>query len=265
MHYNLRYILITAVTFIACMIGLGIWVSVIYSNSKNLISKNNTCGSFPSNTTHYTLKKKFYNQVHWRYNIQEFSGYVQLICPTVEYDSILYVNDDIVGYIDGKILTTVSRSYINDCQGERLYTIKTGSKFQTIINSFKIDVSLLIKDKDNNITLGYVEAEYFFTDNIDIKNTNGTVVANLKKNFLSYEWTVNVYDINSPAADKLILSLLAGKRSFSDSYNSNGDQTTDLCNGFFWGVSWTLVALVSLIVLFILVAIGYMTYYYLKR
>ena len=230
MHNNI--ITISFVTIILSIIlGFGISIGVINKNNNNLISDSNICGSFP-NVTSFTMRKQFRNQWHWRYNIKEFSGFGVIRCPTNEYDSLIYVDDKIVGYIDGKIFTVENLSYINDCKGNRLYVVKAGNPFRAYINGFNILVSLIIKNNAGDI-IGYVDSKYFFTDNINIKNIKGNIVANINKSYLSPNWNFQIYDINDIVSDKLLLSLLATKRSFSDSYNGDGNQYTDSCNTYF--------------------------------
>ena len=136
-----------------------------------------------------------------------------------------------------------------------IFTTRTANLFQTIINGNQIFVSYELRDASGDTTLGYVAGTHFFSDNIQITSAaTGNVVATLTRNTLSIKWVweISIAEPSDPAAHPLVLALIAGKKSFSDDPNS-----TDVCNNYFWGVAWTLVAIVSLIGLILLVGLGY--------
>ena len=112
---------------ILCIVGLGISVITIYQESQDLTDGSQVCQQFPANLTSYTLEKQIFSRWHWRYNILEFTGYAELKCPTTKFDSVIYINGQFTGYIDGKILSVVSRSEIKDCHGNLLYVVETGN------------------------------------------------------------------------------------------------------------------------------------------
>ncbi len=104
---------IIAIVVIVCLsiLGLGISVGVISQLDNKLINGDNICPQFP-NVTSFSMTKQLLSQWHWDYKINEFSGYARMKCPSVEYDSMLFLNGDLAAYIDGKILTVISTSYI---------------------------------------------------------------------------------------------------------------------------------------------------------
>jgi hypothetical protein len=232
----------------------GISDSVIYSNYKHITDGSNACPTFPHNITSFSLEKQIFNQQHWRYNIQEFNGYVQLMCPVTQYDAAVYLNDDFAGFIDGKMLSTVSKSYVKDCHGNVLFVTQTADLFHTLINGLDIIVSYLIYNSDESMLLAYVEGEHvFFTDSITFKAASDHhEIATLNRNTLSLSWiwNINILDTTHPAASPLVLSTVAGKRSFSDSYsysNGNSNQYSDLCNSWFWASAWLDISILGIV------------------
>ena len=104
---------------------------------------------------------------------------------------------------------------------------------------------------DDGSTLAYVDGEHFIIDNINLKDVNtGNNIANLYRDRFTateWTWTITVYDLNHPVADPVLLSLIAGQRSFGSDPNS-----TDMCNNYFTVVGWLLVAILGLAALIII-------------
>lgn len=251
---------------ILIFIGFGASVAAIYDEHQKLTKGSNNCPQFPANLTSFTLEKQLSSQWHWTYGISEFSGSVQLLCPTTQYDTGLWLDGSFAAYVDGKILTTVSRSNINDCHGNRLYVTESGSSFQTLINGNNMFVSYVLRDVNVDVTLAYVSGTHLFEDTINIQAIDGITVASMTRNLISlrWMWDISIYDIKHPGADPIVLALLAGKRSFYDSHDSNGNHKGDMCNSYFWPVAWIMVAFVSFVGVIILIVSSCVIYEKLK-
>ncbi len=112
-------------------------------------------------------------------------------------------------------------------------------------------MSFLLKDTNNNI-LAYVDGTYLFTDNINIKAIDGTVVANIYKGVLSFTWHMTIYNSFHPGADPRVLTLLASKKSFSEDTSS-----TDTCNSYVYTVGLVTICVGSIVGFIILAVLGY--------
>lgn len=223
--------------FAACLgvilIGLGFSEYFIYSSGHGY--PGGTCGQFPKDLTSFTATKKIFSQWKWTYEFEEFDGKIEQVCPSSQRDVNVIVGDKLAVRSDGKILSTVSKTYINDCDGKRNMTMRTGGIFDTIINGNKIVVSFELRDNSDKI-VAYVDGRHFFNDNIDVKNVDGFVVANMRRNKFStsWKWIFTISIPNHPGSDPRVLSMIAGRKSFGDD-----DEKTDICNQYFTQVAWT--------------------------
>lgn len=225
-----------------CTVGLGISVAVIASNGYNVItSGSKSCPVFP-NITYFTADKQIFKQWHWTYEFNEFDGSIQQMCPTTQHDSVIYLNGEPVVRSDGKILTVVSKMNVMDCNKNIIFVVRTGNAFETLVNGNKIWVSFELRDQNKGEILAYSETTSFFTDDIRIKDIYGSTVAKLYRNKLTlskWQWEINIYNINHPAADKRLLSIIAGKQSFDEG------KETDICNQYVLGVGIVVIILVA--------------------
>ena len=249
-----------ALFFTLVLFGFGISEIVIYTQGTAYTPNSTDCPLFP-NITQVTATKKIWSQWHWTYEFEEFSGQIRQVCPSLQHDTGVYLDGALVSRSDGKIMSLVSLTYINECHGTKVYNMKTGSVWQAIINSNKIWVSFLLSDAEQDQPLAYVESTSFFNDNIDIKNAQGHIVANLKRKFLQIprKWQMNRYDPYHPGADLRVLSIIAGTRSFSDT-DSDGNDKTDVCNQYFYDLAYTLIAFLSVVLLSIFIHL--LSFYY---
>jgi hypothetical protein len=236
---------IISVIFIIPFVFAMSLVGIHDASNRVYQSSNTVCPNMRAlNLTRFTATKKILSQWNWRYEVNEFDSKVVQRCNTVQHDVDVFFNGDFIGRTDGKIATTVSKNYITDCHGDTLYTSRTADAFETLVNSNKIIVSYELRDNGNNV-VAYADETNFFSNDINIKDINGNVVANLYRGIsIPWEWTIKIYDQNADGANPLVLLAIAGKASFSD----NGSKT-DICNNYFWGVTWTLVAIASVLFL----------------
>jgi len=236
---NTQIYIIVGIAIFLAMLSFGIAEIVIYKKSKETTSPSTSCPVFPNVTT-FSLEKQILSQWHWRYDFSDdLDVNIQQSCPTTTHDSILYIDGQVSAMTDGKFFSTVSKTYIKDCHGNVIYVVRTGDLFETIINSNQILVSYELRDNNDNI-IAYVAGNNFIDNNMDITDIYGNNVANLNRplSSLYLDWTINIYNTSSPGADPRVLTLLAGKKSFSDN-----SKKTDICNNFFWGVAWTFLAI----------------------
>ena len=244
---NKTYTYIGLAALVALIIlGFGISEIVILINGQKYVSRSTECAQFP-NITSFTAEKNLWSQWHWTYSFVEFNGKIEQNCPTTQHDTNVYVDGNLVARSDGKIFSFVTLTYINDCQGDRTFVTRTGDEWEAFINGNRIWVSFLLTDATEDETLAYVSSTSFFDDNIDIKDSNGQVVANMQRQFfeIPWKWKFTIYNSTHPGADHRVLSLIAGRRSFI----GKKDTDTDACNNYFYIVGWLLVAILILITL----------------
>lgn len=242
------------------IIAFGIYEAVTYSHGTSYSTSD--CPTFPSNLTYYTATKDILSQYHWTYNFDQFSGSIYQKCPTINHDAKVELGGNVVALSDGKTFTTVSTNYIRDCKGNVLYKCRTGSTFDTIINQNKIQVSFELRDASGNNILAYVDGTHFFTDDIEMHDANtGNVVAKMYRNTLSihWKWEFTIYNQSHPASDPRVLTLLAGKKAFSDD-----DNNTDICNQMFWTIAYIFLA-IGIILFCVLCVLFYLFFETIKE
>jgi len=236
-------IIISVIIVFVILLGFGISEVVIYT--KGIKFGSSPCSQFPSNLTYYTATKDILSQWHWRYEFDQFLGSIYQKCPTLTHDARIEIGGTLVAGSDGKVFTVVSQNYILDCTGNKIFQTRTGSAFNTIINQNQIVVSFEVMDMSDNV-IAYVGGTHFFTDIIVLNDIYGNVIAQLYRNTVSIKWVweFTIYNVSHPATDPRLLTLMAGKKSFSDD-----DDKTDICNSYFWGVVWFFVAVACVIFL----------------
>ena len=179
-------IVIGAVATVAVIIGLGISVAVIYGQRNNYLSDSTECPTFP-NITSFTAKKKF-NQWHWTYKFEDFNGKIQMACPAANRDANVFIGGKLIVKSDIKTLSLVDKNNIRDCHGNIIYVSRTSGIGETLINSNGIFVSFELRDANEENVVAYIEGEHIFNDEFDVKDTNGEVVAHLKRNIFAAPW-----------------------------------------------------------------------------
>jgi heme/copper-type cytochrome/quinol oxidase subunit 2 len=244
--------ILAGAVFILILLGFSISVMVIYSDGRAYTSANSECPVYP-NITSAVAKKQLSSQWHWTYKFNEFDGRIQQNCPSQMHDTELYVNDDLVARSDGKLFSTKSKVYINDCHGDRIYTMEAGDVWDAIINSFHIEVSFLLWNADMSEILGYAKGRSWFNDDFEILNTDGQPVASMHRKLFEIprRWEFHRIVLNAPGADFRVLGIIAGTHAFSD-----GDDT-DMCNSYFYNLSIVLITIWSVILAIILFVILY--------
>lgn len=274
---------ISAILFgfgILVLICFGISVAEIHRRGRAYPGTLDTglCQEFPANLTTFTATKKLMSQWNWRYDFDDFPGKIEHVCPSANHDVNVYVGLEkgksvhLAARSDGKIMTTVTRTYVKDCSGKVLYVMRTGNIGQTIINSNKIIVSFELRDEAEKNVLAYVEGTHFLTDDINILDINGTIVANMKRNTFktTWKWIFTRHNLNHPGSDPRVLSIIAGRKAFGDnnkvmrrfqflksgsksssSSSSGSSEQSDICNNYYFGVGILLIVIGVLVGLFI--------------
>jgi heme/copper-type cytochrome/quinol oxidase subunit 2 len=254
---------ITVVLAIILTLGFGIYGAVEYSNRNKYEDSSYTCGTF-GNMTSLSMRKVLLSQWHWRYDAHpqgEDFGYFKQRCPTFTHDAKVFQDNKLSLVTDGKIVSLKSKVNILDCYGNLKYVIETGNLWQTIINSNKIWVSLLLKHP-NGTLIAYVEQTIFVTGNIEFKEPSGKVIAaHVRKEIesLRWQWDYTVYDTSKINMDVLIA--ITAKVSFSPQAHNDKD-STDACNNFF--MTTGIIALVFLILL-VVGGLYYLYYRFCKK
>ena len=247
---------ILIVTSILVTIIFGISNLVIFSDGTKYTDLHTKCKTFPPGIPEVDADKIISSQWHWtyqknnNYNNITYQISIEQKCPTLTHDANIYMNEELVSRTDGKIITTTSTVNINDCHGDTFFIFKASDIGQVILNKNKIFVNKQVEDLNKNI-LGYVKGEHFFANNeISIIDPYGNTIADISRNKLSFNWVwkFKIYNYTSPVSDLRLLASIAGKQAFGED-----DDTTDVCNNYFWYLSFMLIA----IVLFVFIGIGY--------
>jgi uncharacterized protein YxjI len=198
-----------------------------------------------NNITDFELKKQLSisGEWHWTYSdpIGPYSIKLQQVCYSIEHDVIMSINGHVSLTTDGKILSTTSKIYVNDCNGDHVYTITTGSFWLSLLNTNRIEVSFQLQDRFGQ-TLMYVAGTDYFSimSKYSFVDINGTELASVEKDITIFPWTwkFHIRQPNSPVLDLRVLALVAAHSSFSEGgTDSNGSHvdTTDICNNYiFW-------------------------------
>jgi hypothetical protein len=247
-----KEILIVGAIFLI-LLGFGISEIVIYEGRDHSLSGDHDCPEI-ERLDKFTAEKQLWDQWHWTYKIQEYSGRIEHYCPTLKHDVNIFYEGKFAGRSDGKIVTAVSKTYIKDCHGKIKYTVRTGDVFETIVNGNKIFVSFELRLGNEDEVVAYADQTNFFSNHIVLRNTDGDKVSELERDLVTvslWTWEIKVLDHDHPAGDPLLLQILAGKTAFSDD-----DDSTDICNNYFWILAWAFLA-VGILIFFV---VGYLIY-----
>ncbi len=204
--------------------GLIIFISAYFMT----VSNHDECTTTIPRRDNYVVDKNIDNLWHDEY----VRGYHKIICkcPTINYNTIVYYNDEYVSYSSSPWSTSPYMSFTS-CNGKILALVIEGNYFKTKIEGKEVFVSYLFKNENGN-TIGYSDARYMQSDIIQIKDINGSIVSVLEKSDLGTgsTWTIDITNQTHILSDPSILFALVGTRAFSESI--------DLCN-----IVWTLVVI----------------------
>lgn len=263
MNPDQRIIAISAFIVFLILVGFGASVAKIYDDRNYYIPSHESCPTFPELNEFEAVKH--YDQWTWRYKVRNdvYNARVEHYCPTAQHDTNVFINGKFAGRSDGKIATTVSKTYVRDCHGKKKYVMRTGNTFETIVNMNKIFVSFELREYNNkssgdqNDVIAYVEQFNFFTNEYTIKDKFGTSISKLYMNKYQaqwWTWEFTIYNQSHPAGNPLILLMIAGKSSFSETTKDdegNEKYNTDICNSYFWTTSLIIIIILCIIGFFV--------------
>lgn len=246
------------ITAIVCLLAFGFSVVGILVSGNRERTTSADCPSMPANVTYFELTKSIFDVWHWEYDttVTGSASAVDLsarqACYTLEHDVLLHVDGGLLASSDGKILSTTSDVLINDCHGDRLFKVTTGSFWITLLNTNRILVSYALEDNQGNL-LAYVQGTDLFQimTTYTFQGADGNTVAYAEKDITTFPWTwkVHIYDPASPGADLRALAIVTAHASFSEGgTDDNGKHvdTTDVCNNY---VFWTGIAVIIVLIL----------------
>lgn len=235
--------------------ALAIWLQ------RNHNLSNSEACPIPPQLSKVTAVKQIWDQTHWMYRVQQYNAYFQLYCPTTQYDVNVFISDKLAMRSNGKFVTVTTTTHILDCHGNIKYTTRTGNAFQTFINGNGIFVSFELRlGGTNGEIVGYAEEKNFFSNDVQIKDIHGNLVTEMHRNLVTvspYSWEYDIHNLTHPAGDILLLMTISGKISFSDSHNSKGQQTADICNNWFWTASYMSIIILGGIAVVFLIGVYY--------
>ncbi len=233
----------TYVMFVLIIIGIGMSSTIIYNDGKNFQTSFKTCPEIPK-TQIFTLKKNKDVFWKWSYSFEDF--FYEHECPTLQYNSQLRYNGDLVSRSQGDFTGNYNNVYINDCHDRNIYKIETGY-FEKKIKGINLKLVFLVKDKKDNV-LSYVKSNADKTfeemDDYDILNVNGTLISNVVNN--DFNFYFNIYK-----PDDLGTDIRAIGTYFSHYGFYINEPKKDPCNDYFTYSSWTVITVVGLFSLFI--------------
>ncbi len=243
----------------AVIFALGVHVTYIYDQKNHYIDDSHECPSIPR-VDKFKAEKQLTSQWNWRYSARDaFSAKVEQYCPTLQHDVNIFYEGRFVGRSDGKILTTVSKTFLRDCHGKKIYVLRTGDAFETIVNMNKIWVSFELREYntdasgEENEVIAYAEQFNFFTNEFELKDKYGNKISKLYMNkyqIQKWTWEFTIYNKTHACGDPFVLMSIAGKSSFSETTTDNDGDTkdqTDMCNTYFRVVSILMLCIVSVV------------------
>lgn len=254
-----RIVYISIIFFIVCLLAFGFSVVGIISNGTKERTISGDCSMTPANVTYFELTKSVFSLWNWKYDtsINGHSVLVRQACYSINHDVLMYTNGGLSASSDGKVLSTTSDVYINDCHGDRLYKITTGSFWITLLNTNRIAVSFVIEDRRGNV-VGYIDGvDYFlYLTKYSIKDINGVEIVLAHKDITSFpwKWKITIRDPTSPLGDIRALAIIFAHTSFSEGgTDSKGNHvdTTDICNAYVLWTGITVCIVLGLLLVFI--------------
>ena len=141
--------------FIIVVVAFGITEAVLFSKGTKYTLDSESCPNIPKNKTKYAVKQEiFSSSFHSNLNVEkEHNTYIQMKCPTLNLENEVYSNDKLLSRINVEPSLVIKRSnvYLNDCHGNRIFTIKTGDFLTTLKNFLTFKSSMNILDDQEQI------------------------------------------------------------------------------------------------------------------
>lgn len=196
-----------------------------------------------ANLTTASLEKSLISQWRWTYEDDDAALKIRAKCPSVHQDADVFYNDKLIGRTKGKAWNFEGSFDMLDCNGEKFGKWSAGSWSQKVENQWTFQVNSYL-EKDGK-TIAYIKGETFMSDNVEIVDAeSGLLVAQMSRNIISVPWTWEIvrHRPEHPGADWRLLLGIIGKESFATS-----DDKNCICNQYFYGLLYSLIAVVSII------------------
>jgi hypothetical protein len=150
-----------AFLFVAVIVGLGIAELTIYVNGTKYTSRDEVCPVFPANLSNFSISIPIVGNIfHQRLYIDNFEdSWIQQSCPTVNYDSDLVLSGNLVSRTDTTFFSFDQEFSIKNCHSDNMYWAKTGGFEETLKNSFKIRVSMRLKNENQTKDLAFIRGK----------------------------------------------------------------------------------------------------------
>lgn len=200
------------VIFLIILLGFSLSSIIIYSQRNLYIQGSCTVLEISSN---FDIEKVITNL--WTSTYKTGNIYLKQYCPSHNYETNL-LKDNI-------FISRTDNSNILDCHGNKIYDMI----FQNV-SYFEIPNLCYSNNLNSNI--------------IYLKDIDGNIISKINKNdeIFVTDWSVTILNTYHPGNDPRIIFSLIGELSIKQ---------YDICNKYFWSVSWSVLTLFSLIVLFI--------------
>jgi len=205
-----------------------------------------------------------WNIARWNYKSFHTLSFWQ-VCPTIKHDTEMYYHDSLIARGDRKIFSLESKTYINDCQDHRLYTIQAKSTEDAFINLNGYYVKVAVYNKDGH-PIGYSQSVKFYSESVQIYSyPEQELIIDMNSDFLSIPrtWKMDFKNLSNPLADLRLATIVAGYTSFSPQPGHN--DTTDLCNNYFYYSSILMLVIAGIIGLVILCGLCILGYFIFKE
>jgi hypothetical protein len=152
-----------SILILVVVVAFGIAEAVLYSNGTKYTPATQSCPDFPKSKSKLAVKFSLFSGVfHNHLSVEkEHNTYIQLQCPSIMMDNEVYSNDQLLTRTRIEPFSVIKNSVVrlNDCHGDRLYTIKTGDLLTMLKDRFTLKVSMGIWDSQENELLAYVQGK----------------------------------------------------------------------------------------------------------
>eukprot|EP01012_Entosiphon_sulcatum_P019333 TRINITY_DN24180_c0_g1_i2.p1 TRINITY_DN24180_c0_g1~~TRINITY_DN24180_c0_g1_i2.p1 ORF type:complete len:280 (+),score=31.04 TRINITY_DN24180_c0_g1_i2:22-840(+) len=243
------------IVVVALLLLVGFAASVIHiaRTGTATSSASGECMEMPKLAA-FHAQKQLWSRWHWTYQVGEYDATLRTRCPGFPMADVFY---------RGQLVARERRhwtwGYVQDCHGNELYAMRWNPKgWNFVWRNFRIYASYVLQEPNDGPVVAYsISTGKGFTDTVSVTDyQTGTTVAVATRKVLSlsaWRWDFTVNNVSHPAGDPRVLLVLAGKVSFE----TGDSDKSDVCNSYFWGVVWILVALACALFCGLLCLAGY--------
>lgn len=235
--------------FILIVTGMGLSCLLIYTKGNNSQTISEFCQDIPD-VTSLKITEDEYSIWNWKFLDDNQNFLFKNECPTIQYNTQFKYKGKLISRSEGDFSGTTENVYINDCQGNRMYKIRSGL-FQ--IGDYMLVFMLQFP---NNDIISYVKSEKnlsFSEMNIfDFKDTNDVTVGTVVKSDTEFKFNI---------LDNSVMDIRAVGPFFVHDYFAEYYPSNDSCNSYFLYVSWITVSIISIL----FCACGLKCYFYCHK